>query len=225
MTTNDRLTRRRFARPATWVGLSLVGVGSLATTSYPRETTLQHVPTVFGIVMLVWWSRRESNVSASAFAAAATFLALHLIGAHWIYSFVPYDRWFETLTGDGLSSRFDWQRNHYDRLVHAASGVCGMPVLSEWFQRCAGVSPQWAAGLAMMGVLGVGAVYEIVEWQIAITFSPAMAEAYNGQQGDVWDPQKDLAMAWMGAIVTWPIVAFRSREPVVRQQPSSSPIR
>lgn len=28
------------------------------------------------------------------------------------------------------------------------------------------------------------------------------ADAYNGQQGDVWDPQKDMAMAGLGALVT-----------------------
>ena len=55
--------------------------------------------------------------------------------------------------------------------------------------------------MAVASVLAVGAVYEVIEWQIAIAFSPTQAEAYNGQQGDVWDPQKDMAMAGFGSIL------------------------
>jgi len=28
----------------------------------------------------------------------------------------------------------------------------------------------------------------------------------NGQQGDIWDPQKDLAVAWLGGIISAAIV-------------------
>lgn len=56
--------------------------------------------------------------------------------------------------------------------------------------------------MGVASVLAVGALYEILEWQIAIVFSPAQAEAYNGQQGDVWDPQKDLALAWFGGLIS-----------------------
>ena len=55
--------------------------------------------------------------------------------------------------------------------------------------------------LSITIVLSLGALYEILEWIIAITFSVAQAEAYNGQQGDLWDPQKDLALALLGAMV------------------------
>ncbi len=51
-------------------------------------------------------------------------------------------------------------------------------------------------------VLAIGALYEIFEWQIAVLLAPSYAEAYNGQQGDVWDPQKDLALAGVGAAVS-----------------------
>ncbi|HEY2840420.1 MAG TPA: DUF2238 domain-containing protein, partial [Pirellulales bacterium] len=35
----------------------------------------------------------------------------------------------------------------------------------------------------------------------AVTLSPEEAEAYNGQQGDLWDAQKDMALALAGSIV------------------------
>ena len=42
-------------------------------------------------------------------------------------------------------------------------------------------------------------VYEIFEWQLAVHFSPETAEKYNGQQGDVWDAQKDMLLAMISS--------------------------
>jgi len=45
----------------------------------------------------------------------------------------------------------------------------------------------------------VSAAYEIFEWLLTIVVAPEMAADYNGQQGDPWDAQKDMAMALVGA--------------------------
>lgn len=129
------------------------------------------------------------------------FLWLHLIGARWIYSYVPYDQWTEWLTGQTLSAWMGWERNHYDRLVHFASGVLFVPPVEELLQR-SGLQGRWlAAFLSISVVLAIGAAYEVAEWQVAVIFAPEYAEAYNGQQGDLWDPQKDLALAGLGAVL------------------------
>jgi putative membrane protein len=44
-------------------------------------------------------------------------------------------------------------------------------------------------------------VYEVFEWGISVFLSPQDVEAYNGQQGDYWDAQKDMALALLGAIL------------------------
>jgi putative membrane protein len=41
---------------------------------------------------------------------------------------------------------------------------------------------------------------------MAATLAPDWAEAYNGQQGDVWDAQRDMALAAMGSIAGLGIV-------------------
>lgn len=174
---------------------------SFVDTPYTDELVLQHIPTAVGIAILAA-AVRTSSVGNISFACAIAFLWLHIIGARWIYSFVPYDDLAQHLTGSSLSERFGWQRNHYDRLVHAASGVLGVPLMSEILQRFCGMRPLGAALMAVSCVLAIGAVYEVLEWQIAIWFSPEHAEAYNGQQGDVWDPQKDLALAGLGALAS-----------------------
>ena len=170
---------------------------SFIQAPYPEELVLQHVPTVCCLAILVWATFRIRPHSVS-FACVVTLFLLHMVGARWIYSFVPYDQWFQFLTGETLSEQFGWQRNHYDRLVHLASGLLGVPPTIEILQRYGRMRPIGAAIMAVAAVLAIGAIYEILEWQIAVTCSPDQAEAYNGQQGDIWDPQKDLALAGIG---------------------------
>jgi len=43
-------------------------------------------------------------------------------------------------------------------------------------------------------------VYEWLEWAIALTLAPGQAEAYNGQQGDIWDAHMDMLLATLGAL-------------------------
>lgn len=174
---------------------------SFVAAPYPEELVLQHVPTVLVLLLLLVLTPRLA-ISWWSFLCIMMFLWMHLLGARWIYSFVPYDDWTRLLTGSSLSEQFGWQRNHYDRLVHLASGILGVPIASEALQRMAAMRPLGGVVLGVSIVLAVGAAYEILEWQLAVWLSPEQAEAYNGQQGDVWDPQKDLALAGIGAIVS-----------------------
>lgn len=183
----------------------LAVLGSFVSAPYPEEMLLQHVPTMVAIAVLAVVTAR-CRVSPTSFGCVLAFLWLHVIGARWIYSFVPYDSLANAITGHTISQWFGWQRNHYDRLVHFASGLLGLPIFSELLQTRCRLPPITAGLLAIACVLAVGAIYEIIEWQIAMTCSPAMAESYNGQQGDVWDAQKDLALAWLGSLVCLPMI-------------------
>ncbi|XZE52002.1 DUF2238 domain-containing protein [Planctomycetaceae bacterium SH139] len=173
---------------------------SFVAAPYRRELVLQHIPTLLGLVLLgVAVVRfRLSDVS---FYCCFAFLWLHLIGARWIYSFVPYDAWSVAICGHAISDIFGWQRNHYDRLVHFASGLLGVPIFAEALRVFCRTNVRDSAILGLTCVLAVGAVYEVFEWRIAMHFSPEMAESYNGQQGDIWDAQKDLAMALLGGLI------------------------
>lgn len=185
-----------------FIGLTLAAIPlSFIDAPFPQELILQHIPTSVGLVMLAF-AVVFLRPSGGSFTCLLAFTWLHLIGARWIYSFVPYDAWAEQLTGVSVSEHFGWKRNHYDRFVHFSSGILGVPPASECLQRFGNMRPPGAALMGISCVLAVGAVYEILEWQIAVTFSPEQAEAYNGQQGDIWDPQKDLALAGFGALIS-----------------------
>lgn len=44
-------------------------------------------------------------------------------------------------------------------------------------------------------------MYELIEYSVADIFFPNLGTNYLGTQGDVWDAQKDMAMAFGGAIL------------------------
>jgi len=178
-------------------------VVSLVQPVYPREQTLQHVPTLVGLALLAVDVRR-GLLSRGAFACCCVFLWLHIVGARYIYSYVPYDAWLRTVCGSSPSEWFGWMRNHYDRLVHFGFGALAMLPLSQGVHRAAGVGRTSAVVFTLTAVAACSGLYEVLEWLLTVVVSPADAESYNGQQGDVWDPQKDMALAMLGAAAATP---------------------
>jgi putative membrane protein len=166
----------------------LVAVATWWDPPWPVEQALHSSLTVVALLALGWVHKRV-GLSVRTWTWALIFLALHTIAARWIYSFVPYDDWTDALLGIRLSDVFGWQRNHFDRLVHFAYGLCATMMLR--------LKPLRSLEI----VLATSALYELFEWGIAVTLAPGMAEAYNGQQGDIWDPHKDMTLALLGAIV------------------------
>jgi putative membrane protein len=55
--------------------------------------------------------------------------------------------------------------------------------------------------------LSVGAFYEIIEWAVADLFFKSHGDSYLGTQGDIWDAQKDIFLAFCGAILATSIVS------------------
>jgi putative membrane protein len=165
---------------------------------YPVEQALHHSLTLLAVAALLV-AQRRLRLAFAPFALIVAFLALHTLAARWIYSLVPYDDWSRALFGTSVSELFGWERNHFDRLVHFAYGLLIAPALCIVLRR--GRSFASAALLAVNLIVSTGALYELLEWGIAIALSPEAAEAYNGQQGDLWDAQKDMALALLGAII------------------------
>lgn len=175
---------------------------------YPDVALLQHIPTMLLIVASPWLLRRWPLSTASV-ACIVAFLALHTLGGRYAYSNVPYDDWVRTLTGTTLSDLFGWTRNHYDRLVHFAFGALSVIPGAEIARRWGGLHARGAM-LAVLGwVLSVSALYEVFEWLLTIVAAGETADRYNGQQGDMWDAQKDMALAALGAVAGLAIGGWR----------------
>ena len=135
---------------------------SLIAPIYPHEQTLQHAPTVIAILAMAMDTRRNW-LSPVSFTCVAIFLWLHILGARYIYSFVPYDDWAINLTGKSISDLWDWKRNQYDRIVHFLFGCLCIAPAAETALKYGRLSWPWAVAFAMLTVLSVSALYEIFE--------------------------------------------------------------
>jgi putative membrane protein len=176
----------------------MLWVASCIRVPYPKYFWLQHVPTVAALVVLAA-AQNRFEISRTSYTLILAFLALHLLGARYLYSYVPYDYWSERLLGFDISERFGFTRNHYDRLVHLFFGLLLVIPVRRSLRRFAGVDATWSAALAFSLILAASALYEVFEWLVAAKMAPDWAESYNGQQGDVWDAQRDMALAAVGA--------------------------
>ncbi|MFC3340208.1 DUF2238 domain-containing protein [Paracandidimonas soli] len=156
---------------------------------------------VLALCMALVLARRWFRFSNASLLLILLFLALHTLGSHYTYSEVPYDRWWEALTGHTLNSLFGWERNHYDRLVHFSYGLLLAYPIREFFLRVVEVRGFWAYFLPLDVTLSTSALYELIEWGAAAMFGGELGMQYLGTQGDVWDAHKDMALAALGALI------------------------
>jgi len=193
------------------IAIGLLLAGSLLSSidaAFPENTWLQVGPVVVVAVLLPWIMRRWP-LSWASWACLILFILLHLFAAHWTYSNVPYREW---LAGLGIDpTPIMGRRNMFDRLVHFSFGLLIVPPIIEIESVHVGVNRRLANRLAILFVLASSAGYEIFEWTLAILISPDAADAYNGQQGDIFDAQKDMWMAFAGGVISLIVLQLKRR--------------
>ena len=182
------------------IAAALLMLAGCIGAPYPEQMYLQHIPTVMAFAALALITKRDPLSNAS-FTCLILFLLLHILGARYIYSYVPYDRWSQALFNVDLTSAFGFQRNHYDRVVHFAFGLLWVRPVREVCERWFRVPPKFARYTAFEFVLAFSLLYELFEWGLTMVLSPQDAAAYNGQQGDIWDAHKDMSLAMLGALL------------------------
>ena len=156
---------------------------------------------LYGTLLIV--SYPKFQFSNSSYVLFTIFLTLHLIGAHYTYTETPPGYWAKDL--------FDLERNHYDRLAHFAYGLlCGYP-LREVLLRLARVVVGWSYFLTVSLVLAFSGFYEVMEMMVAMIVSPETGDAYLGTQGDIWDAQRDMSLAFSGAVSAMLILWLKGR--------------
>ncbi|BAV63721.1 DUF2238 domain-containing protein [Sphingobium cloacae] len=183
-----------------WTILLLLAAVALANVAqpYPDLAPLQHGPTV-ALLLAAPWLLRRWPLSDNALACIALFLLLHTLGARYIYSYVPYDDWSRALFGTDISIALDLHRNGYDRLVHFAFGALLTGPFAQIARRHGGMGKTAGLLFAFAAIGLASALYEIFEWLLTIVAAGETADYYNGQQGDAWDPQKDMAAVQLGS--------------------------
>ncbi|PVY37257.1 DUF2238 domain-containing protein [Pontibacter virosus] len=137
------------------------------------------------------------------------FMMLHVYGSYYQYADNPFGEW--------MKGPFNFQRNHYDRIVHFGFGLMLTYPLYEIARRGFDLSVFLSSVLTLSLVLALGAIYEIVEWVVAdlVYDGDEQGMAYLGMQGDIWDAQKDMVLAFLGAIIAigFAIVLRKRKQP------------
>lgn len=161
---------------------------------------------VFAVVLIA--SYRRLMLSLVSYTLIFVFLCLHEVGAHYTYAQVPYDNWFQAMTGRTLNEMLGWERNHFDRLVHFLYGLLLAYPIREVFLRVANVRGFWGYFLPLDLTMSSSMMFELFEWGAAEYFGGELGMAYLGTQGDVWDAHKDMALASLGALAAMTATAI-----------------
>ncbi len=174
---------------------------ALAISPWHRSDWALENVLVVGFAVFLAFTYRRMVLSRVSYTLIFLFLCLHEIGAHYTYAEVPYDEWFEALSGRTLNSVLGWERNNYDRVVHFSYGLLMAYPVREVFQRVAAVRGFWGYFLPLDLTMSTSMMFELFEWVAAELFGGDLGQAYLGTQGDVWDAHKDMALASLGALI------------------------
>lgn len=170
---------------------------------------------VIVVLTLAWllWGYRRMRLSHLAYTLLFVFGLFHEVGSHYQYSDVPYDAWFAAINGGhSLDAWFGFERNQYDRFVHFLYGLLITPVAAEVIAARVHLERFWLFLLPITFMMSHAVIYELVEWLAASVFGGELAVAYLGTQGDMWDAQKDMALATLGSLLVHPVwMATRAR--------------
>ncbi|WP_242927969.1 DUF2238 domain-containing protein [Pontibacter vulgaris] len=133
--------------------------------------------------------------SDTSYTLILLFLLLHVYGSQYQYAGNPFGEWLKLSYGLG--------RNQYDRFVHFGFGLLLAYPMHEVLARGFRLSRFLALLMPLEIILSMSALYELLEWVVADMFfnEDKHALAYLGTQGDVWDAQKDVALAFLGAFL------------------------
>ncbi len=116
-----------------------------------------------------------------------------MVGGHYTYARVPLGFWVQDL--------FGLARNHYDRLGHLAQGFVPAIIAREILIRTSPLRRgKWLFVIVTSICLAVSACYEFIEWWAALLGGSAATD-FLGTQGDVWDTQWDMFLAFIGSLL------------------------
>lgn len=187
---------------------TLCWVATLVVTPDLANWITENALTVLLLVGLTI-SYKRFKFSDLSYTLIFVYILLHIYGATYTYAENPLGYWLKDLLG--------WERNHYDRIVHFSFGLMlAYPMrdyFMNWFKW-----PVWVCWVLPIEItMSFSGLYEIIEWLVADVFFPAEGVAYLGTQGDVWDAQKDMVLAFSGATISmllacWSKAGFDQRK-------------
>jgi len=178
---------------------TIVWANSLIWTSDINNWMLENALTFLFLVVLFLFYKKY-QFSDITYLLIGIYLCLHVYGSKYTYAENPFGYWLQEV--------FQSERNHYDRIVHFSFGfLLAYPMRElflKWFQY-----PKMVAWILPIEItLSISGLYELIEWAVADVFFQEQGVAYLGTQGDIWDAQKDIFLAFSGALLSTSIVSI-----------------
>ncbi|MBL0172160.1 MAG: DUF2238 domain-containing protein [Gemmatimonadaceae bacterium] len=190
------MTTRRWVPWLAVVVVALLAVSGLQP--YERSTWLMEVAPIFMAAPVLYWTARRFPLTSLLYVVIALHAIILIVGGAYTYARVPLGFWVQDL--------LHLSRNPYDKLGHFAQGFVPALVARELFLRLRIVrAGAWTYSLAVAVALAISLTYELIEWGAAVALGQG-ADAFLGTQGDPWDTQSDMGMAFLGAVIA--MVAF-----------------
>lgn len=169
---------------------------------HPKDWMLENILVVL-FVPFVFWASRYFLFSNTSYILVTIFMILHVIGSHYTYAEVPF--------GVNIGTWLGVERNMYDRLVHLLFGVVFVYPLFEYLKRKVKLNGFLVYYVSFMTIAAFAGFYEVIEWLAASVVDPEAGAAFLGTQGDIWDAQKDMALALVGAFFVLVLVKLSQK--------------
>ncbi|MDE2401090.1 MAG: DUF2238 domain-containing protein [Burkholderiales bacterium] len=176
--------------------------------AYDHGVWLLEVFPVLLALPLLALTRARFAFTALVYYLIVVHACVLMLGGHYTYARVPLGFW--------MQDWFGLVRNDYDRIGHLAQGFVPAMIARELLLRCTPLRPGgWLFTLVTAVCLAISALYELIEWGAAVALGQG-ADEFLATQGDPFDTQADMAMAWIGAMLAQVLLARWQDRQLVR---------
>lgn len=168
----------------------------------PAYWLLENSPIFFALLVFIIFDR-YFKLSNFSYTLIAIYIIFPLATSHYGVTGVPF--------GHTLGELLGTTRNMYDRLTHFSFGFFSFYPIYEFVLSINKEDTARSYIVSLETILAFSAIYEIFEWIAAVTVNPILAASFYGSQGDIFDTQKDMGIAALGAIFAMCIVFLLRR--------------
>jgi putative membrane protein len=160
---------------------------------FNRTTWLLEIFPILIALPVLWGSYHRFPLTNLLYVCIFVHAIVLMVGGFYSYARVPL--------GFHIADLLNISRNPYDKIGHFFQGFVPALIAREILIR-----GQYVLGKRMLTfisiciVLAISAIYELIEWAVAIALGQG-ADEFLGTQGDPWDTQSDMLFALIGGSV------------------------
>jgi putative membrane protein len=157
---------------------------------YDRATWVMEVAPVLIALPLLVATYARHRLTDLLYVLILLHAIVLMVGGAYTYARVP--------VGFDLQQWLGLSRNPYDKIGHFMQGFVPAMVAREVLLRGGHVAGRkMLAFVVICIVMAISAWYELIEWGAAVALGQG-ADEFLGTQGDPWDTQSDMFMAFIG---------------------------